>query len=239
MFSDCIRPFVRPIDRSRNSHKGWSRFSSSLEEREKEKHFLLLFLCTSCTSNLRRSFAVFFFFFFFFLDLLVQRHFRNEDEKRRRDLFSQLIVNLEEILHIEKEWTKKKSLPRRINWTKRRFLEKRRSFFVKISTVRCTLTMNESNLLLSSAFHPKFLPSLTSTDRTTTPVDRSNEIVDFSWKPPSSLVNIDEWIEIVIEVSIRFCSSLSVDLLVCSSRSILSFSWLNRILPKDKLLIFP
>lgn len=32
----------------------------------------------------------------------IERQFRNENEKRRRDLFSQLIQNLEDILDIDK-----------------------------------------------------------------------------------------------------------------------------------------
>ncbi|CAF3962962.1 unnamed protein product [Rotaria sordida] len=33
----------------------------------------------------------------------AKRQFRNENEKRRRDLFSQLVANLEDILNIEKK----------------------------------------------------------------------------------------------------------------------------------------
>ena len=33
-----------------------------------------------------------------------------------------------------------------------------------------------------------------------TNIDRANEILDFSWKPPSNLVDIEQWIETAIEV---------------------------------------
>jgi hypothetical protein len=31
-------------------------------------------------------------------------------------------------------------------------------------------------------------------------VTRTNDITDFSWKPSSDLVNLDEWLQIAIEV---------------------------------------
>lgn len=40
--------------------------------------------------------------------------------------------------------------------------------------------------------------SLTSNLGTTT--DRTDELVDFSWKPPPILVTIEEWIQTTIEV---------------------------------------
>ncbi len=38
------------------------------------------------------------------------------------------------------------------------------------------------------------------TNTLSTTTDRTNEIVDFSWKPPSSLVTMEEWIQTAIEV---------------------------------------
>ena len=61
------------------------------------------------------------------------------------------------------------------------------------------------------AFNPTNLPPL---DQRTTTIDRLNEILDLSWKPSSSLVNLEEWMQTAIDVSLSLFSSL---LLTCPS----------------------
>lgn len=52
-------------------------------------------------NNLRQKGKVIIFLLKFELIILIIRQFRNENEKRRRDLFSKLITNLEDLLSIK------------------------------------------------------------------------------------------------------------------------------------------
>ncbi len=58
-------------------------------------------------------------------------------------------------------------------------------------------------------FSKFILDLIFQTNTLSTTTDRTNEIVDFSWKPPSSLVTMEEWIQTAIEVlnenQIFFC----------------------------------
>ncbi|CAF1444720.1 unnamed protein product [Adineta steineri] len=107
----------------------------------------------------------------------AKRKFRNENEKRRRDLFSQLISSLENILNIDKK-------PSSTDQT---------SKLDKASILRETAVYlkNRQNDLTIQITAPS------TSCRTTN--EQTDEVVDFSWKPPSNLVTTDEWTQIAIE----------------------------------------
>ncbi|CAF1367502.1 unnamed protein product [Adineta steineri] len=84
------------------------------------------------------------------------KKFRNESEKRRRDLLSQLITNKASVL-------------------------RETALYLKKHQNDLTIQLN--------------VPS--TSGRTTN--EQLDEVVNFSWKPPSNLVTTDEWTQIAIE----------------------------------------
>ncbi|CAF0905064.1 unnamed protein product [Adineta steineri] len=103
----------------------------------------------------------------------AKRKFRNESEKRRRDLFSQLISSLENILNIDKN----SSSTDQTNKSDKASVLRETALYLKKHQNDLTIQLN--------------VPSTSC--RTT------DEVVNFSWKPPSNLVTTDEWTQIAIE----------------------------------------
>ncbi|CAF1061004.1 unnamed protein product [Adineta ricciae] len=106
-----------------------------------------------------------------------KRKFRNENEKRRRDLFSQLIANLENILNIEKD----------------------------VSSNDQTNKLDKASILRETAIylrkHQNDLTheiNLSKTNCESTN-EENEEILDISWRPPTNLVTNEEWIQTTIE----------------------------------------
>ncbi|CAF0931044.1 unnamed protein product [Adineta steineri] len=105
------------------------------------------------------------------------KKFRNESEKRRRDLFSQLITSLENILNIDKN----SSSTDQSNKSDKASVLRETTLYLKKHQNDLTIQQN--------------VPSTSS--RTTN--EQIDEVVNFSWKPPSNLVTTDEWTQIAIE----------------------------------------
>jgi len=106
----------------------------------------------------------------------TKRQFRNENEKRRRDLFSQLITNLEEILEIPSKSSSINSSP--------------------------TNKLDKASILRETSIYLRRHqnhPSNSSSTSISSSSDRSNEMIDFRWKPPSSFVSLDQWTKILVE----------------------------------------
>ncbi|CAF3573911.1 unnamed protein product [Adineta steineri] len=107
----------------------------------------------------------------------AKRKFRNESEKRRRDLFSQLITSLENILNIDKN----SSSTDQSNKSDKASVLRETTLYLKKHQNDLTIQLN--------------VPS--TSGRTTN--EQIDEVVNFSWKPPSNLVTTDEWAQIAIE----------------------------------------
>ncbi|CAF3822554.1 unnamed protein product [Adineta steineri] len=107
----------------------------------------------------------------------AKRKFRNESEKRRRDLFSQLITSLENILNIDKN----SSSTDQTNKSDKASVLRETTLYLKKHQNDLTIQLN--------------VPS--TSGRTTN--EQIDEVVNFSWKPPSNLVTTDEWTQIAIE----------------------------------------
>lgn len=117
----------------------------------------------------------------------AKRQHRNENEKRRRDLFSQLISNLEDILNIDinkslsnQQTNKISSLNNKLDKASilsetAQFLRKHQNDIIFQKTPSSTKQINEKDS------------------------NSSEDIVDFGWKPSSNLISIEEWLQIVIE----------------------------------------
>ncbi|CAF3393718.1 unnamed protein product [Rotaria socialis] len=106
-----------------------------------------------------------------------KRQFRNENEKRRRDLFSKLITNLEDLLSI------KQICPTNDQNNK----------FDKASILRQTV-----QYLQKHRHHLTNDEKVEVSNKKST-ASKRNHVLDFSWKPSSDIVNIEEWLQIAIE----------------------------------------
>ncbi|CAF4929527.1 unnamed protein product [Rotaria sp. Silwood1] len=106
-----------------------------------------------------------------------KRQFRNENEKRRRDLFSKLITNLEDLLSIKKTCSSNEQTNK----------------FDKASILRQTVQYLQK--------HHHFLTNdekvELSNKRSTS--SKRNLFLYFSCKRSSDLINIEEWLQITIE----------------------------------------
>ncbi|CAF1179687.1 unnamed protein product [Adineta steineri] len=152
---------------------------------------------------------------------LTKREFRNENEKRRRDLSTQLIANLKDILLIENTSD----------------ADEENTKFDKTSILRQTVTFlekyqqnikNKKKLVV-----PNFQNSTLS----------SNSILGFSWKPPCDIISIDEWLQLAIESMHCFFLVIKFDLyfhtIVYVSKNIHSyFGYLQDELVNHALLEF-
>ncbi|CAF1013295.1 unnamed protein product [Rotaria magnacalcarata] len=106
-----------------------------------------------------------------------KRQFRNENEKRRRDLFSKLITNLEDLLSIKQICS----------------TNDQNNKFDKASILRQTV-----QYLQKHRHHLTNDEEIELSNKKSTPSKR-NHVLDFSWKPSSDIVNIEEWLQIAIE----------------------------------------
>ncbi|CAF0854206.1 unnamed protein product [Adineta steineri] len=121
----------------------------------------------------------------------AKRQFRNENEKRRRDLSTQLITNLRDILLV----------------TKPDDANEENTKLDKASVLRQTVTFlqkhqqnltNEIQLIISDLQNHS--PSLL------------NSSLEFSWKPPCDITSIDEWLQLAIESMHCFFLVIKFDL---------------------------
>ncbi|CAF1105674.1 unnamed protein product [Adineta steineri] len=118
---------------------------------------------------------------------LTKRELRNENEKRRRDLSTQLIANLKDILLIENTSD----------------TNEENTKFDKISVLRRTVTFLEKyQQSKTKLVVPNFQNSTLS----------SNFILGFSWKPPCDIISIDEWLQLAIESMHCFFLVIKFDL---------------------------
>ncbi|CAF1089802.1 unnamed protein product [Adineta steineri] len=109
----------------------------------------------------------------------AKRQFRNETEKRRRDLFTQLITNLKDILLVKKP----------------------------TDTNEENTKLDKASILCQAAtFLEQHKDDLTHEIKLVTPTLQSpsssslpNPILDFCWKPSCDIISIDEWLQIAIE----------------------------------------
>ncbi|CAF1219893.1 unnamed protein product [Rotaria sordida] len=106
-----------------------------------------------------------------------KRQFRNENEKRRRDLFSKLITNLEELLSIKKTCSSNDQINK----------------FDKASILRQTVQYLQKHHHYLTNDEKVELSNKRSTS------SKRNHFLDFSWKPSSDIINIEEWLQIAIE----------------------------------------
>ncbi|CAF1257354.1 unnamed protein product [Adineta steineri] len=113
----------------------------------------------------------------------TKRQFRNETEKRRRDLFTQLITNLKDVLLVKKPADTNEENTNHILKSK---LKNNLDLTNEIKLVTPTLQSPSSSLL--------------------------NSILDFSWKPPCDITSIDEWLQLAIESMHSFFLVIKFDL---------------------------
>ncbi|CAF1170690.1 unnamed protein product [Rotaria sordida] len=118
----------------------------------------------------------------------AKRQFRNENEKRRRDLFSQLVANLEDILNIEK----KSSSDDQINKTSS-------SSSSQTNKLDKASILCETAIYLRKHHHKLTIEPTTPSSSSKRTVDQINDTIDFSWKPPSNILINEEWIQTTIE----------------------------------------
>ncbi|CAF3366504.1 unnamed protein product [Rotaria sp. Silwood2] len=108
---------------------------------------------------------------------MIFRQFRNENEKRRRDLFSKLIANLEDLLSIKKTCSSNDQTNK----------------FDKASILRQTAQYLQKHHHYLTNDEKVELSNKRSTS------SKRNNFLDFSWKPSSDIINIEEWLQIAIE----------------------------------------
>ncbi|CAF1032423.1 unnamed protein product [Adineta steineri] len=124
------------------------------------------------------------------IKLLARRQFRNENEKRRRDLSTQLITNLKDILFIENTSD----------------TNEENTKLDKASVLRQTVTFLEKYQQNIKNKTKLVLPKLQNSSSS------SNSIVEFSWKPPCDITSIDEWLQLAIESMHCFFLVIKLDL---------------------------
>ncbi|CAF0845318.1 unnamed protein product [Adineta steineri] len=114
------------------------------------------------------------------IKLLARRQFRNENEKRRRDLSTQLITNLKDILLIENTSDTNEDNTK----------------LDKASVLGQTVTFLKKHQQNIKNKTKLALPNLQNSSSSSS---SSNSILEFSWKPPCDITSIDEWLQLAIE----------------------------------------
>ncbi|CAF0889015.1 unnamed protein product [Adineta steineri] len=125
------------------------------------------------------------------IKLLARRQFRNENEKRRRDLSTQLITNLKDILLIEH------TSDRNEENTK----------LDKASVLGQTVTFLEKH-----QHNIKNKTKLVLSNLQNSSSSSSNSILEFPWKPPCDIVSVDEWLQLAVESMHCFFLVIKFDL---------------------------
>ncbi|CAF1445984.1 unnamed protein product [Adineta steineri] len=122
---------------------------------------------------------------------LTKRQSRNENEKRRRDLSTQLITSLKDILLIENTSDTNED---NTKLDKASVLRQTVTFLQKYQqNIKNKTQLTVPNLQNSSALS-------------------SNSILEFSWKPPCDITSIDEWLRLAIESMHCFFLVIKFDL---------------------------
>ncbi|CAF3889790.1 unnamed protein product [Adineta steineri] len=128
------------------------------------------------------------------IKLLARRQFRNKNEKRRRDLSTQLITNLKDILLIENtsdtneentKLDKASVLGQTVTFLEKHQHSKTYNHILKYKLKNNLDIKNKTKLVL---------PNLQNSSSS------SNSVLEFTWKPPCDITSIDEWLQLAIEV---------------------------------------
>ncbi|CAF4092300.1 unnamed protein product, partial [Adineta steineri] len=116
---------------------------------------------------------------------------RNENEKRRRDLSTQLITNLKDILVIENTSDTNEDNTK----------------LDKASVLRQTVTFLQKYQQNIKNKTKLIIPNLQNSSSLSL-----NSILEFSWKPPCDIISIDEWLQLAIESMHCFFFVIKFDL---------------------------
>ncbi|CAF1317353.1 unnamed protein product [Adineta steineri] len=122
---------------------------------------------------------------------LTKRQFRNENEKRRRDLSTQLITSLKDILLIENTSDTNEDNTK----------------LDKASVLRQTVTFLQKYQQNIKNKTKLIVPNLQNSSSLSL-----NSILEFSWKPPCDIISIDEWLRLAIESMHCFFLVIKFDL---------------------------
>ncbi|CAF1201229.1 unnamed protein product [Adineta steineri] len=125
------------------------------------------------------------------LKRLHPKQSRNENEKRRRDLSTQLITNLKDILVIENTSDTNEDNTK----------------LDKASVLRQTVTFLQKYQQNIKNKTKLIIPNLQNSSSLSL-----NSILEFSWKPPCDIISIDEWLQLAIESMHCFFFVIKFDL---------------------------